>query len=112
MLYNFCRIPQEDSSLGFTNDRKMKERVEGLNPFWNRLKVEVFLCPFGQQIPFKPALPVKNQRTILRCKSHEINKKSTVTMLVQNLQFYIKKSERKYDRNMKFRGLKTEFSAT
>ena len=62
MLYNFCRIPQEDSSLGFTNDRKMKERVEGLNPFWNRLKVEVFLCPFGQQLSLEPALPVKTSQ--------------------------------------------------
>ena len=93
MLYKFCRIPQEDSSLGFTNNRERKERVEGLNPFWNRLKVEVFLCPFGQQIPFKPALPVKNQRTILRHKSHEILKKSDVTILVQNLQFLHKNFE-------------------
>ena len=47
----------------------------------------MFLCPFGQQLSLKPALPVKNQRTIFRCKSHKtLKKKLLVKILVQNLQ--------------------------
>ena len=43
-------MPQENFSLGFTNIRK-EEKGEGLKPFWNRLKVEVFLGQFEQNLP-------------------------------------------------------------
>jgi len=52
--------------LGFTiNQKKLRERVEGLNPFWNRLKVEVFLGLFGQHLPFTCVKPVTNQQALL-----------------------------------------------
>ena len=108
------KIPQE-TLFGVYNNRKVERKSWGFETPLNRLRVEIFLCPFGQQISFKPALPVKNQRTILRCKSHEIQKKSAVTILVQHLQFLHKKGNFLNvisNRNIKFRGLKTEFWAT
>ena len=86
MLYKALEYPKRASHLGFTISEKERKEL-GFEPPLNRLRVEMFLCPFGQQLSLEPAPPVKNQRTILRCKSHEIQKKSTVTILVQNLQF-------------------------
>ena len=63
-LLNFCRIPQDKSSLRFTSIRKNGEKSEGLNPFWNRLKVEVFLGQFGQHLPFTCVKPVTNQQAL------------------------------------------------
>ena len=62
---NFYRIPQENFSLGFTNIKKNGEKSEGLNIFWNRLKVEVFLGQFGQHLPFTCVKPVTNQQALL-----------------------------------------------
>ena len=74
MLYKILENTPRELLSGVYKYHKRREKGEGLNPFWNRLKVEVFLCPFGQQLSFKCAQLVKNQRAILRCKSHKILK--------------------------------------
>ena len=36
-----------------------------MNPFWNRLKVEVFMGEFGKHLPFTYVKPVTNQQALL-----------------------------------------------
>jgi len=89
---NFCRIPQENFSLGFTNIRKNGEKSEGLNPFWNRLKVEVFLGQFGQHLPFTCVKPVTNQQALL-AGNHRKLKEKLLEKLVPKIPKKGQKSE-------------------
>ena len=50
--------------VGVYKYQKRREKGEGLNPFWNRLKVEVFLGQFGQHLPFTYVKPVTNQQAL------------------------------------------------
>ena len=89
---NFCRIPQENFSLGFTNIRKNEEKSEGLNPFWNRLKVEVFLGQFGQHLPLTCVKPVTNQQALL-AGNHRKLKEKLLEKLVPKIPQKGQKSE-------------------
>ena len=65
VLINFAEYPKRTSQWGLQILEKRRRRVEGLNPFWNRLKVEVFLGLFGQHLPFTCVKPVTNQQALL-----------------------------------------------
>ena len=56
MLYKNLEYPKRTSHWGLQLSEKKRRRVEGLNPFWNRLKVEVFWGYSGSTSPS----PVKN----------------------------------------------------
>jgi len=65
VLINFAEYPKRTSRWGLQISKNKKERGEGLNPFWNRLRVEVFLGLFGQHLPFTYVKPVTNQQALL-----------------------------------------------
>ena len=44
---NFLENTQRELLFGVYTYQKRREKGEGLNPFWNRLKVEEFLGQFG-----------------------------------------------------------------
>ena len=64
VIINFAEYPKRTSRWGLQISEKKRERVEGLNPFWNRLRVEVFLGLFGQHLPFTCVKPVTNQQAM------------------------------------------------
>ena len=65
MLYKNLEYPKRTSHWGLQISEKRSKKGEGLNPFWNRLKVEVILGLFGQHLPFTCAKPVTNQQALL-----------------------------------------------
>ena len=54
------------------------------------VEVEEILCLFGHQLFFTYAQPVKNQRAILCCKSHEILKNFCYNISTKFTIFYVK----------------------
>ena len=65
MLYKILENTPRELLFGVHKYQKRREKGEGLNPFWNRLKVEVFLGQFGQHPPFTCVKPVTNQQAKL-----------------------------------------------
>ena len=110
-LWTFVEYPKRTSHWGLQISEKNGEKSEGLNPFWNRLKVEVFLGQFGQHLPFTCVKPITNQQALL-AGNHKKLKEKLLKKLVPKIPQKWQKSEWKDNRNMMFRGLKTEFPAT
>ena len=65
MLYKNLENTPRELLFGVHKYQKRREKGEGLNPFWNRLKDEVFLGQFGQHLPFTYVKPVTNQQALL-----------------------------------------------
>ena len=90
----------------------MRERGEGLNPFFEPVE------SWGNSGPIRAAPPLHLWKTCHKparfylLENTENSKNLLEKVSPKKSLIYSKKSERKYDRNMKFRGLKTEFPAT
>ena len=69
----------------------MRERGEGLNPFLNRLKVEVFLGQFGQHLRFTCTKPVTKQQALL-AGNHRKLKEFVRKISTKKSLYYSKKS--------------------
>ena len=76
MLYKLLENNPRELLFGVYKYQKRREKGQGLNPFWNRLKVEVFLGQFGQHLPFTCVKPVTNQQAHIKLK--EIIRKKLV----------------------------------
>ena len=110
-LQNF-RIPQENFSLGFTTIGK---KEEGELRVWTPFGTGWRLRYSG---PIRAAPPLHLWKTCHKPASFYLleiteNSKNLLDKVsTKKSLYYSKKSKRKYDRNTKFRALKTEFSAT
>ena len=108
---NFAEYPKRTSRWGLQISEKCERRVKVWTPFGTVWRLRYFWANLGSTSP-SPVQNLLQTGKLYLLEITENSKNLLEKVSTKKSLYYSKKSEWTYNRNMKFRGLKTEFPAT